>query len=138
MRTAIDTNVFSALWNSEPTASQMGVLLGQSRNLDGVVICAAMYAELLVHPKATKAFVDGFLAAADGAVDFSIQEPVWLEATGGFVAHAERRRISGTMQAKRLLVDFVIGAHASLQADRLLTLDPTRYEKDFSSLTLLP
>src|SRR5436305_572495 len=36
--------------------------------------------------------------------------------------------------AKRLLVDFIVGAHALIRADRLLTLDASRYAKDFPEL----
>ena len=32
---------------------------------------------------------------------------------------------------KRLLADFIIGSHALAQADRFMTLDPKRYERDF-------
>jgi predicted nucleic acid-binding protein len=38
---------------------------------------------------------------------------------------------------KRLLVDFLIGAHAFLCADRLLTLDPHRYVQNFPKLRLI-
>ena len=38
---------------------------------------------------------------------------------------------------KRLLADFVIGAHALYSADRLLTLDEGRYRRDFPELKLL-
>jgi predicted nucleic acid-binding protein len=36
-----------------------------------------------------------------------------------------------------LLSDFVMGAHAMLQADRFITLDPRRYSQDFPELKLL-
>jgi hypothetical protein len=36
-----------------------------------------------------------------------------------------------------LLPDFIIAAHALLRADRLLTLDPTRYRQDFPKLRVV-
>src|SRR5438046_5990875 len=38
---------------------------------------------------------------------------------------------------KRLLVDFIVAAHALLRADRLMTLDASRYRQDFPKLRLL-
>jgi predicted nucleic acid-binding protein len=38
---------------------------------------------------------------------------------------------------RRLLVDFVIGAHALLRADRLLTLDTSLYKQDFPDLKII-
>jgi predicted nucleic acid-binding protein len=38
---------------------------------------------------------------------------------------------------KRMLVDFVVGAHALLQADRLVTQDEDRYARDFPDLRLI-
>jgi predicted nucleic acid-binding protein len=35
-----------------------------------------------------------------------------------------------------LLPDFLIAAHALLRADRLMTLDPARYQQDFPELRL--
>ena len=101
------------------------------------MICAPVYAELLAHPKVTEPFVDEFLSTTNVAVDFVLEEAVWREAGRHFAGYAKRRRRSGGGHPKRLLVDFLIGAHASLRADRLLTLDRERYAQDFPKLRLI-
>jgi predicted nucleic acid-binding protein len=138
VRTAVDTNVFSALWSAEPTASAMASLLGDSRKLGGLVICAPVYAELLAHPKVSQDFVDSFLVETGVTVEFALDESVWREAARAFGAHAARRRSRHGDQPRRLLVDFLIGAHATEKSDRLLTLDASRYQMDFPLLALLP
>jgi predicted nucleic acid-binding protein len=136
VRTAVDTNVLSALWSMEPTATAMVALLGQSRNAGSLVVCGAVYVELRAHPKATERFVDDFLASTDVQVDFDVDPELWQEIARGFSSYAKRRRSNGG-QAKRLLVDYIVGAHALRRADRLLTLDPGRYETDFPKLRLV-
>jgi predicted nucleic acid-binding protein len=138
LRTAVDANVFSALWSAEPTASAMASLLGDSRKLGGLVICAPVYAELLAHPKVTQNFVDSFLVDTGVTVEFTLDESVWRGAATAFAAHATRRRSRHGDQPRRLLVDFIIGAHATDRSDRLLTLDASRYRTDFPQLVLLP
>jgi len=137
VRTALDTNILSALWSGEPGASQVAAQLAEARARGGLVICAAVYAELLAHPSASHRFVDEFLAETTIAVDFDLDESIWRQAAKGFAAYAERRRRSKGGSAKRLLVDFVIAAHAQLRADRLMTLDPSRYRQDFPKLRLV-
>jgi len=58
-----------------------------------------------------------------------------LRADSPLMLTVERNSAGGN--AKRLLVDFLIGAHARLKADRRLTLDASRYRTDFRDLTLL-
>ncbi|MGH8246926.1 MAG: type II toxin-antitoxin system VapC family toxin [Gammaproteobacteria bacterium] len=137
MRTAIDTNVISALWSAGPLASQFATVLGRAGIEGGLVICGPVYAELLAHPDATEQFVDEFLATTHVSVDFTLDEAVWRDAGRRFASYARRRRRSRGRDPKRLLVDFLIGAHASLCADRLLTLDNRRYSKDFPNLRLM-
>jgi predicted nucleic acid-binding protein len=79
MRTAVDTNVISALWSGEPSARRIEAHLGDAKNQGGLVIGAPVYAELLAHPKATESFVNAFLADTGIAVDFDFHHSVWLE-----------------------------------------------------------
>jgi predicted nucleic acid-binding protein len=101
-----------------------------------LVVGAPVYAELLAYPKATESFVHNFLADTGITVDFELVQSVWVEAGRRFARYANRRRKSSD-EPKRLLVDFVIGSHALTQADRLMTLDPKRYRRDFPDLDLL-
>lgn len=71
------------------------------------------------------------------AIDFDLEEDVWLLAAESFAAYAIRRRRSGGGSPKRLLADFVIAAHALLKADRLMTLDAKRYSQDFPKLRIV-
>jgi predicted nucleic acid-binding protein len=137
MRTATDTNIISALWSREPTALQVTRRLDDAKAEGGLVIAAPVYAELLAYPGATESFVNEFFADTGISVDFALQPAVWLEAGRRFAQYANRRRQATGESPKRLLTDFVIGAHALLHADRLMTLDPIRYRQDFPELLLM-
>ena len=134
MRTAIDTNVISALWSAEPLSRTLSESLGEAADAGGLVICAPVYAELHAHPKAKAGFIDDFLASTSITIDFELGEAVWREASLRFAKYAARRRRSRGGSVKRLLADFIIGAHALVRADRLMTLDTSRYTKDFPEL----
>ena len=78
-----------------------------------------------------------FLADTHIRVDFELDESVWRKAGHGFGAYAQRRRSSGGGEPRRLLVDFLVGAHAELRAEWLMTLDPSRHTRDFPGLKLM-
>jgi predicted nucleic acid-binding protein len=137
MRTALDTNILSALWSKEPSASVIARNLGDAKAEGGLVVGAPVYAELLAYPKATESFVNSFLEDTGIVVDFNLQQPVWLVAGRRFARYAKRRRRAARRGPRRLLADFIIGAHALAQADRLMTLDPQRYKQDFPELKLI-
>jgi hypothetical protein len=137
VRTAIDTNIISAVWSGSAPSGHVTSVLAQAANEGALVICAPVYVELMAYPNATAQFLDEFLASTRVKVDFVIDEPVWRETAQRFAAYARRRRKSGGGEPKRLLVDFLIGAHALLHADRLFTLDPHRFTKDFPKLQLM-
>lgn len=136
MRTAIDTNVISALWSREPASAGVADTLHRAVQEGALVICGPVYAELMAYPNATPAFVDGFLETTRIDVHTAVSREVWSRSGEAFGAYARRRRASGGGEPKRLLVDFVVGAHALAHAERLLTLDPDRYRTAFPDLEL--
>lgn len=137
MRTALDTNILSALWSNEPAAQHISAMLAEARSQGGLVICAPVFVELVAHPSMTHDVVEQFVRETGITVDFNLEEGIWRQAAKGFAAYAHRRRRSGGDSPKRLLVDFVIGAHALLRADRLMTLEARRYSRDFPGLRIV-
>jgi hypothetical protein len=111
--------------------------LFKARSEGGLVICAPVYCELLAYPSATRQFVQEFLGETGILVDFLLDEEVWQRAADSFVTYAKRRRRSRGGSPKRMLVDFVVAAHALLRADRLMTLDASRYRQDFPKLHII-
>lgn len=138
MRTAIDTNIILALWNNEPNATQLSQELQNRRLQGGLVICGAVFAELLAHPNMNPTLLQTTLEQADIDVDFATTKPIWSLAGTAFSEYIIRRKNAQTEFTKQLLTDFIIGAHASERTDQLLTLDPKRYAQGFSSLNLIP
>ncbi len=138
MKTALDTNIISALWSGEPTSKAVVSRLKQFQAEGALVVSAPVYAELMAYPGATKEFVEQFLEDTSVGVEFDLGEAVWLEAGIQYAEYAVRRRNSGGNSPKRLLIDFLIGAHALKSADRLFTLDPDRYRQAFPKLELVP
>ncbi|HML16740.1 MAG TPA: PIN domain-containing protein [Bryobacteraceae bacterium] len=138
MRTAIDTDIISALWVKEPTAGAARQALLRARDEGSLAISPIVYAEICAHPGATPKFVDDFLRETAIEIDFELDEEVWREAARRFSRYAARRRRSRGGSSKRLLADFIVAAHALTQADRLLTLDSGGfYRHDFPELKLL-
>lgn len=138
MRTAVDSNVIVALWSREPTASRMATLLRDARATGPLVVAAPVWAELHAAPGATEEFVARFLTDTGIEADLDLGEVVWRRAAMAYAAYATRRRASAGGEPKRLLIDFLVGAHAQERADRLLTLDPQRYRSAFGDLRIEP
>lgn len=137
MRTAIDTNIISALWTGESSAEKIAAILARSSRAGGLTIAAPVYAELLAYPGVNTEYLDAFFDTARATVDFRLDEAIWREAGLRFAKHAARRRSSRGGPPRRLLADFIIGAHALLRADRLLTLDVPLYAHDFPELKIV-
>lgn len=137
MNTAIDTNIVIALWDTDPALSVAAqIALETAFHRGNLVVSAVVLAELLAAPGRTEAFVDSFLRETGITIDWELEEPVWRSAGRAFQSYAERRRKQRDAGARRILADFLIGAHALSLGYRLLTLDERLYRTAFPSLTI--
>lgn len=138
MTTAIDTNIFIVLWEREESANlPVRAALNAARERGSLVISAPVYAELLAFRSRTETFLDGFFRDTNIVVDWNLTEPIWRLAGHAFRSYAVRRRRQGGDGPRRILVDFLIGAHALRNGFALLTLDDRIFRTAFPRLPIL-
>jgi hypothetical protein len=131
MITGVDTNVLLDVFlPDERFAEESKRLLKLAYDEGALLICEVVYAELVPQFGARQE-LDQTLAAVNITVS-----PIGMDAV--FLA-GERwqryRKSSGTR--KRVITDFLIGAHAVIKADRFLSRDRGFYRKYFSELIIL-
>jgi predicted nucleic acid-binding protein len=136
-RTAIDTNVLVYLWDSDARVNAPARdALDRAHARGGLVITGVVYAELLGAPSRDRQFIDHFLEETGIAVDWALDEAIWRLAGECFQTYARRRRAQDEPGPRRILADFLIGAHASLRANVLLTGDDRFYRTMLPALTV--
>jgi predicted nucleic acid-binding protein len=137
MTTAVDTNVMIALWDKDSALSLAAQnALDAAFNRGTLVAAAPVFAELLAAPGRSERFVGSFFEETGITVDWELPEQIWRSAGRAFQAYAERRRRQRDRGARRILVDFLIGAHALMNGCRLLTLDDRLYRTAFPKLSI--
>jgi predicted nucleic acid-binding protein len=130
--TAIDTNVLIDILEPDPRyGAASGYSLTRCLAEGTVVACDIVWAEVATVYWEKQA---EFLAALEMlGVDYSeVTEEAALEAARHW--HGYRRR-GGSRQ--RIAADFIVGAHARAQCDRLLTRDRGFYRGSFTALMIL-
>lgn len=70
-------------------------------------------------------------------IDWNLDEDVRRAAGRAFQAYADRRRRHGDSGSRRILADFLIGAHAAQNGHQLLTLDDRFYRTAFPNLAIV-
>ncbi|MGA2377336.1 MAG: PIN domain-containing protein [Candidatus Sulfotelmatobacter sp.] len=137
MTTAIDTNVIVALWANDPALSLAAETALEAAFRGGnMVVAAPVFAELIAAPGRTEEFVSSLLEENGIVIDWNLSEPVWRLAGRAFQAYAERRRQHRDHGTRRILADFLIGAHAQVRGYRLLSLDERLYRMAFPTLKI--
>lgn len=137
MRTAVDTNVFSALLSGDDEAVlTMQTALEDAAGRAQIAVSPAVYAELAAGR--SYGLVDEFFGQKGIEVDWLLGEEVWCMAGGRYGEYArDRRRQKGDRGPRRILADFLIGAHALHFTGALLTSDARIFASYFPELRLV-
>jgi hypothetical protein len=137
MTTAIDTNVIVALWSEDDALSAAAEkALDSAFRRGALVVAGPVFAELMAAPGRKEDFVTVLLEENGIVIDWHLNEAIWRAAGRAFQAYAERRRQQQDHGTRRLLVDFLIGAHAHVHGYRLLSLDERLYRAAFPTLKM--
>jgi len=138
MTTAIDSNIFVAFWDADDALNSLAQsALNAAWSRGSLTVAAPVYAELLAFPGRSEAFLDSFLRETGVSVDWEMDEIIWRTAGRAFQSYAARRRRHRESGPRRILADFLIGAHALRNGYRLLTLDSGLYKTAFPRLNVL-
>jgi len=130
MRTAIDTSALLAIFLDEPNAGAWVDLLVQCRS-DGELICCDIVLAEIAPLFADRGGMDVRLADLGIRMVPCVEESAFLAGR----LFAEYRRLGGPRT--HLIPDFLIGAHATVQADRLAAADRGYLRRFFAALPVV-
>ena len=131
MITAVDTSVLLDVFGADARfGARSADALRRSLNEGAVVACGVAWGETRAAFSSDEAFLQalrtlgvGFSALAEPAATLAGASWKKYRAAGG--------------RRERVMADFLIGAHAASQCDRLLTRDRGYYRKFFSGLAVV-
>jgi predicted nucleic acid-binding protein len=130
MKTAVDSSVLFDIVKGAPGAAAAQAALESALSQGGACVCAVVVAELGRYFASAQDLLD-FLA--DCQIDHDpIDLPSAVEA-----ARIMREYARNKGPRERVAPDFLIGAHASQQADALLTTDAVFFRKFFQKLNVV-
>jgi len=138
MAISIDTNVIVALWSGTEVGSERAVrALQDAAKRGGLVMCGAVFAELLAAPGRSEDFISEFCFETGIVIDWHFSEAIWISAGKAFQAYAKRRKRQKSGLPRRILADFLIGAHANEKGHELLTLDAKLFRSTFPGVRIV-
>lgn len=137
-RAAIDTNVFVSLFAGDEEASSWAQqALEEAVRRAALTVSPAVYAELVAGRQPE--IVETFFSEKGIEVSWEIGKGVWRTAGTRYGAYASDRRQQGADPGpRRILADFLVGAHAlHLGGKTLLTTDTRVFATYFPELRLV-
>jgi predicted nucleic acid-binding protein len=130
MKLALDASVLLTVFNQEPGAEDWMEVLIQARRQSLLVLCEVVYAEVTPAFE-SRAELDKVLADLGAHLDPIGSEAAWLAGQT-----FKRYRAEGGPR-EHLIPDFLIAAHAQVQADHLAAKDRGYLRRYFPGLAVL-
>ena len=138
MTTSIDTNIIVALWGADEEISHTAqAVLDKALSQGSLVISGLVFAELLAAPGRNQDFLSKFCSEARIGVEWELSETICRLAGEAFQRYAVRRKRDSGKEPRRILADFLIGAHAQVNGYELLTLDERHFRASFPKLDVV-
>jgi predicted nucleic acid-binding protein len=136
--TSLDSNVLVYLLNQDSLLNLRALAaIEQARRSGLLVVSGPVYAELLGLPARTQAILDEFFTIGGIQVDWRFDESAWRVAGVAFQGYVQRRLADTGLLPRRILTDFLIGAHALVGGYALLTTDSSHYAAAFPELRII-
>jgi predicted nucleic acid-binding protein len=134
---SLDANLIVSVLNQElDFCDQAQAAINKFRKSGRVVVSGPVYAELLGLPSRTQLILDEFFTAGGIEVDWDFDEAVWQAAGIGYQSYVRRRLAQTGQLPRRILADFLIGAHALVRGYTLLTMDGRLYRASFPDIRI--
>jgi predicted nucleic acid-binding protein len=132
--TAVDTNVLLDIFFPDPAFGPLSKEKLRAASGEGaLIVCEVVYAEVAgLFPRPSN--LESFLDASGIQLKPSTPETLWK--AGELWKKFCLARPHHPDRTGRLLADFLIGAHALMQAERLLTRDKDFFHSTFTGLRL--
>jgi predicted nucleic acid-binding protein len=135
---ALDTNIVLGIFEGEErVARYLARLIDRLAEHGPVIMAPVVYAEMVAAPERLPALIDIFLVQTPVRVEWDLDATTWNRAGLAYRAYGENRRLHGDgTQTRRILADFIIGAHALHYDATLLTWDDAIYRTYFPTMKI--
>jgi predicted nucleic acid-binding protein len=128
---AVDASVLLDLLTDDPQfANAAQACIGDAMSTGGVAVCDAVVAEV-------QCLLDTRDTAMETLAEFGIRYLATEEHAAVRAGHMQRRYRDRGGRRERVVADFLIGAHALLQCQGLITRDDGFYRDYFKGLKLI-
>lgn len=128
---ALDSSVLFDILIGDPRyADASEVCIGDALAREDVVVCDAVLAEV-------QAMLDTSISLMDTLASLGIRYEPTQEAAAMRAGHMNKRFRSRGGRRERVVADFLIGAHALLQCDGLITRDAGFFRDYFKGLKVI-
>jgi len=136
--TSLDTNVLVYLLNEDAALNRRALAaINNSRKAGRLVVSGPVYAELLGLPTRIQPILDEFFTVGGIEIDWRFDEAIWRAAGVAYQGYSERRVAHTGKLPRRILADFLIGAHSLVRGFTLLTTDSGHYAAAFPTLAIM-